>query len=205
MDSIPDTWPPPDLSSSQIVPLFPLRNVYLFPGSIMPLMIFENRYRAMIEDLLDGPGRLALGTVADEDADMSGSPEVCDVAGLGEIGKHVRLPDGRFVIWLFGLGRVKIQEADSDEMYRKVSAEPLEEVAVPGELRPGLEQRLQAAILEHKEENEEFELPEKLPVEFLIDLLLQKLQPGQPTMQELFSEPVVMKRAESVLELHDRR
>lgn len=212
MDSIPDTWPPPDLRSSLIVPLFPLKNVYLFPGSIMPLMIFEERYRNMIEDLLDGPGRLAIGTVADEGADMSGSPEVCDVAGLGEIGKHVRLPDGRFVIWLFGLGRVKIQEVDSDEMYRKVNAEPLVEVAVPNELRPALEERLHAAFLEYKEENpkeeeetKEFDLPDNLPVEFLTDLLLQKLQPTQPAMQEVFAEPVVQKRAERVLEMHDTR
>ncbi len=205
MDSIPDTWPPPDLSSSHVVPLFPLKKAYLFPGSIMPLMIFEERYRTMIEDLLDGPGRLVLGTVADEEADMAGAPDVCEVAGLGEIGKHVRLPDGRFVIWLFGLGRVRIREVPSDAAYRLVDAEPLEEVPVPGALRPKLEERLHTAFLAHKEENDELELPEKLPVEFLTDLLMQKLKLEQPVMQELFAEPVVMKRAERALELHEEQ
>ena len=193
------------MASSHVVPLFPLKKVYLFPGSIMPLMIFEERYRSMVEDLLDGPGRLVLGAVADEEADMAGAPNVHDVAGLGEIGKHVRLPDGRFIIWLFGLGRVRIKEAPSEHPYRMVTAEQLEEVPVPRGLRPGLEQRLHDAFLHHKEENNELELPENLPVEFLTDLLMQKLKLEQPMMQELFSEPVVQRRAERALELHGER
>lgn len=187
------------------MPLFPLKKAYLYPGSIMPLMIFEERYRSMVEDLLDGPGRLVLGAVADEEADMAGAPEVCGVAGLGEIGKHVRLPDGRFIIWLFGLGRVRIQEVPSDHDYRLVTAEPLEEVPVPRTQRPELEQRLHEAFAAHKEKNEDLELPENLPVEFLTDLLMQKLQLEQPLMQELFAEPVIERRAERALELHAKR
>ena len=185
-----------------MVPLFPLRGVYLFPGSIMPLIIFEPRYRTMIEELLDGPGRLVLGTVSDEEADMSGAPDVHDVAGLGEIGKHNQLPDGRFVVWLFGLGRVRIQEAESSGPYRNVLAEPLEEVPVPLEMRKELERELHTAILERKGENEDLDLPDNLPVEFLTDYLLQRLNLPQPTMQELFAEPVILKRTARVLEEH---
>lgn len=203
---IPDSWPPPDVRATRVVPLFPLRGVYLFPGSIMPLIIFEPRYLSMIEDLLDGPGRLVLGTVEDESADMSGSPQVHDVAGLGEIGKHAQLPDGRYVIWLFGLGRVRIQEADSEGLlYRKVLAEPLEEVPVPLEMRKDLERELHDAILARKSEKEDLDLPDNLPVEFLTDYLLQRLSLPAPEMQELFAEPVVLRRTERVLEEHRSR
>ena len=205
MEPIPDSWPPPDESSDVVVPLFPLKGVYLFPASVMPLIIFEPRYRVMVEDLLDGPGRLVMGTVSDEDADMAGAPEVHPVAGLGEIGKHVRLPDGRYVIWLFGLARVRIQEADSDKPYRKVKCEPLEEVPVPNEHRAELEEKLRQAILDRRSDDEEIELPDRLPVEFLTDYLLQRLQLPQSTMLDLFGEPVVTKRAEVALREHDDR
>ena len=48
------------LSATMTVPLFPLPNVFLFPGQVLPLHIFEPRYRKMIADVLDGPGRIAV-------------------------------------------------------------------------------------------------------------------------------------------------
>lgn len=201
---IPDSWPPVNEQQTQTVPMFPLRGVQLFPGSIMPLNIFEPRYRAMVEDLLDSAGRLVLATAMEEDKDeMAGAPRVHPVAGLGEIGKHVRLPDGRFLIWLIGLGRVRLQEVESDKLYRRVEAEPLEEVAVPSGMRSSLESKLKEAIRERWDG--ELQLPENLPAEFLTDLLLQKLDLDSEEMLELFSEPVVIRRAEGALALHETR
>jgi hypothetical protein len=87
MASIPDSWPPePDEfdpagqdatdtgddgasrpTARFVAPVFPLPGVFLFPGQIMPLHVFEPRYRQMIEDSLDGPGRLVIGTVLEKD------------------------------------------------------------------------------------------------------------------------------------------
>src|SRR6185436_16317400 len=90
-----------DDARQRIVPLFPLPNVFLYPGCVMPLHIFEPRYRQMIEDQLDGPGQIVMGTVPSEHAaDLDGAPPVRPIAGLGEIFRHERLPDGRFLIWL---------------------------------------------------------------------------------------------------------
>ncbi|HEX5054111.1 MAG TPA: LON peptidase substrate-binding domain-containing protein, partial [Planctomycetota bacterium] len=44
------------------VPIFPLPGAFLFPHQVMPLHVFEPRYREMVEDLLDSPGRLVIGT-----------------------------------------------------------------------------------------------------------------------------------------------
>ena len=60
--------------------------------------------------------------------EASGSPPVYPVGGLGEIVKHTKLPDGRFLITLAGLARVRIGEVPSDEPYRKVEFEALEEI-----------------------------------------------------------------------------
>ena len=106
-------------------PLFPLPNFFLFPRSITPLHIFEPRYRQMIEDLLDGNGRLVMGTVKEEHLEeLACSPPVHPVACLGEIVRHERLPDGRFLIWLLGVARVRVREVHSIRLYRCVACEP---------------------------------------------------------------------------------
>jgi Lon protease-like protein len=122
----------------RVVPMFPLPNVWLFPAVILPLHVFEQRYRQMVEDCLDGPGRIVLGTIrAGHEPDASGAPDapgtppIYPVAGLGEIGRHERLPDGRFNLLLVGLQRVVVREAPSDRLYRKVEIQPAPEQPIP--------------------------------------------------------------------------
>lgn len=195
--SIPDTWPPEALP---VVPLFPLSGVFLFPGTLLPLHIFEPRYRQMIEDCLDGPGRIVIGTPLE--GERGSAPAVHDVAGLGEIARHERLDDGRFVILLAGLTRVRIQEVDSDRMYRRVAVEPLAETPVDesreAELRKRLVRAVQARV------SERLDLPENIPLGNLTDLLLLRLQIPQATMQDLYSQLAVAERAEGALAEHAR-
>jgi Lon protease-like protein len=183
-----------------VVPVFPLPNVYLFPGCVMPLHIFEPRYRTMIEDLLDRPGRLVMGTILDGKSDDGGNPPVLGIGGLGEIGRHERLPDGRFLIWLVGLGRVRIEEVDSDHAYRQVRAEPLHEIPVTPSLEPDLRARVQAALQLRCPEFSK--LPPDLLLTHLVDLLTQKIQLPSSVMQEIFCEPDLARRAERVLSEH---
>ena len=51
--------------------------MWMFPYVVLPLQIFEDRYRSMVEDSLDGPGRIVLGTVMDgHEEELKGSPPV---------------------------------------------------------------------------------------------------------------------------------
>ena len=185
------------------VPVFPLPGVFLFPGCVMPLHIFEPRYRQMVADLLDRHGRLVLGTIVEGESETNGPPRFHDVAGLGEIGRHEQLADGRFLIWLIGLGRVRVEEVPSDRLYRRVRVEPLEEWDVPPEDEPGLRARVQAALLARCEEF--LNLPPGVPLTHLVDLLLQRLQLPATRMQELFRETDLRRRAEEALAEHTRR
>src|SRR6187401_3042403 len=115
-----------------ITPLFPLPNILLFPGCVVPLHIFEPRYRQMVGDLLDGPGRMVMGNLISQPDPFercasaekaAAQPPVYQVAGLGEIVHHEREPDGRFLIWLLGQSRVRIKEVSSERMYRLVDVE----------------------------------------------------------------------------------
>ena len=191
-------------ATAAISPLFPLPNVRLFPGCVMPLHVFEPRYRQMVEDLLDGPGRLVIGTVPDAHVhDLAGSPPIFPVAGLGEIGRHERLPDGRFLIWLIGLARVRVREVASDRLYRKVACEVLPEKPARANHAEVLRTNLQRAILARCQEF--MNLPNEMPLGTLADLLLQKLRLPCDLMQALYAETDVEERARGALREHARR
>lgn len=187
-----------------VVPLFPLANVWLFPGAVTQLHIFEPRYRQMIEDSLDQSGRLVIASVVEgHESDMSGAPPVYPIAGLGEIGRHERLPDGRFLILLLGLSRVRIREVPSDRMYRRVEAVPLEETQVGQERHDDLRRQLSDAVLERT--GELLNLPEDMPIGALIDLLMLRMPLPPTVVRRLYTECDLSCRAELALAEHAQR
>jgi hypothetical protein len=169
----------------------------------MPLHVFEPRYRQMIEDMLDRPGLLVMGTIKNDELDANGNPALFDVGGLGEIGRHERLTDGRYLIWLFGLSRVRLREVASRRLYRQVEIEPLLEIAVPADEFEEKKQRVQSALLARSPEF--LNLPENLPLTHLVDLLTQRIQLPGSVMQDLFGEADLNRRVERVLCEHERR
>ena len=180
------------------VPIFPLRGVFLYPAQVLPLHIFEPRYRQMIEDSLDSHGRIVLGTIVDD----ASPPHVLPVAGLGEIIRHEKLPDGRFHIWLLGLARVRVREVESDRLYRKVQCDPFDEVqpepAMGKELKSQLREAAQSRV------DQKLELPPGAPTAVLTDVLLQILQLPQQINEEIFAEQSVAERARKALAAHER-
>jgi len=191
----------PQPCSTTIAPLFPLPGFFLFPGSLVPLHIFEPRYRQLIGDLIDGTGRLVLGTVPDEHAsELPQSPPIHPVAGLGEIARHEKLPDGRYLIWLFGLARVRVQEVESARLYRRVSYEQLREQPIACARRVPLRVELTRAV--HARCSEIQPLPADLADACLVDILIQKLQrPASETIR-MYSESDLERRAHLALAAH---
>ena len=128
------------------VPLFPLGGVFLYPHQVLPLHIFEQRYRDMVADLLDGPGRLVIASPQlGEREEPDRAPGVVPVGGLGEILRHEKLQDGRYMIWVLGLARVHIEEVASPHLYRQVECLPFLETPVPDEDRQQLADELREA------------------------------------------------------------
>jgi len=200
---VPDHWPPEGAATASIVPMFPLPQVVLFPRQLMPLHVFEPRYRRMIEDSLDGPGRLVIATIEEGQTDVEGAaPPVLPVAGLGEIARHDRLDDGRFLIWVFGLVRVRLNEVESDHSYRLVECEPLEET-IPTKLD---EERLRPELVEAivSRSDKMLKLPPDVPITLLTDLLSQRMQLPQGSMAQIFSEHDTVRRAERALAAHQQ-
>jgi hypothetical protein len=106
-------------------------------------------------------------------------------------------------VWLFGLSRVRLKEAPSQRMYRRVEIEPLVEKPPSKEGESMLRERLRQAILARCEESTT--LPKEIPAACLADLLLQRLSLPQREMEKLFEELDVEMRAECALEIHALR
>jgi Lon protease-like protein len=130
------------------LPLFPLPSAVLFPHALLPLHIFEDRYRVMTRDILTGARCLAIGLIAPGASDQDERPPVLPIAGVGEVVMAHELPDGRFNLVLRGRARVRIdEELPSDKPYRLVSATELPDfrIANPAEIADA-DQTLRALI-----------------------------------------------------------
>jgi Lon protease-like protein len=106
--------------------VFPLPRVVFFPGTILPLHIFEPRYRHMARDCI-ASGRLAMAVTLLKpgyEASYEGRPAMHDLCTVGRIEKHEELPDGRYNIVLRGLSRVKLDELPPGDLpYRRARAD----------------------------------------------------------------------------------
>src|SRR5262249_29935472 len=113
---------------SDLLPLFPLPTVVLFPGVFLPLHIFEKRYREMVADALDGDRMIGMVLLQPGwDRDYEGRPPVFPVGCTGVITHVERMSDGRYNIVLRGIERFRITEENHDLSYRRASVEPLAE------------------------------------------------------------------------------
>jgi Lon protease-like protein len=110
------------------IPVFPLPQAVLFPGALLPLHIFEPRYREMLAHCLASHRAMVIARLSDESATSPGAhPRFASVGGLGIIVQHQTLADGRSNIVLHGRARVAIEERPTDTAYRRVRATILTE------------------------------------------------------------------------------
>jgi Lon protease-like protein len=91
--------------------IFPLPGIVLFPNALLPLHIFEPRYRDMMTDVTAGSRILAIARLKPGfEPEYEGRPPVFDTIGIGEVVTADRLPDGRWNIMLRGLARARIED-----------------------------------------------------------------------------------------------
>ena len=133
-------------AGSAIVSIFPLPEITFFPRTLLPLHVFEARYRAMVMDTLARDRRLCVVKLRPGyEAQYAGRPAVHPICGLGEIVSWERLANGRYNIVVRGDARVRIeQELPTDTLYRVVRVTRLDDVGPAGDVTRGLE-RIRAA------------------------------------------------------------
>ena len=121
-----------DQAALSSLPIFPLPNCVLLPGGLLPLHVFQPRYRELTRDCLAGHQLMAIARLRPGyEASYYGRPPVYERCGVGKIICSEELPDGRFALLLRGLGRIEIErELPADKSYRRVEAKLLDDDVV---------------------------------------------------------------------------
>jgi ATP-dependent Lon protease len=99
------------------LPVLPLKETVIFPQSVSPLAIGQERSIKLVDDVLEGERMLALLTVKNPDADPPGWDDLYDVGTAAVVHKMIRVPDGTLRILVQGVGRIRLTERVQDEPY----------------------------------------------------------------------------------------
>lgn len=111
------------------VRLFPLPNLVMFPNTVVPLHIFEPRYRLMLEDALSTDRFIAISLLGEGwETDYYGRPPLRRVGCVGKVVQEEALPGGRYNIMLEGLMRARIDREHHHQPYRIADVTLLEDL-----------------------------------------------------------------------------
>jgi Lon protease-like protein len=189
---------------SGVIPLFPLATVVFFPNTLLPLHVFEPRYRQMVKDVINAERIIGMVLLKPGwEKNYKGNPEIYDVACMGRIVNSEALEDGRFNIVLYGLKRVKILEIVRDLPYRLARVGILEDIH--GTNEEIYKDRITQLILRwngmlgKEHEFHKINIDTRLPLESLTDALASLIISNVFEKQELLEEINVQKRAEKIL------
>jgi Lon protease-like protein len=191
---------------SDLLPLFPLPNVVLFPNVFLPLHVFEPRYREMAAEAIAGDRMIGMVLLRPGwEHDYEGRPPVYPIGSSGVITHFERLSDGRYNIILRGLERFRILEEDTSRIYRRGIVERLadgalgtDDRAVIRRLRAKLEALLAPAVAKA---GADVINASAMGDEDLINALAQYLDLEPLEKQALLERNCLRSRAESLVEL----
>jgi len=191
------------------IPIFPLPNVVLFPNVLLPLQIFEPRYRTMVADALEGDRIIGMTLLKPGyEADYEGRPPVYAIGCAGVITHAQALADGRYEIVLRGLEKFRIVREDDTRPYRIGVIETLPEIVPAADVEPLRRLRLRleavlAAAVERAQAQPRF--PPAVPDEDLVNGLAQHLDFDTVEHQALLECDGVLARCRALIDLLEMR
>lgn len=191
---------------SDLLPIFPLPGVVLFPGVFLPLHVFEPRYREMVADALATDRLIGMALLRGGwESDYEGRPPVFAMGCSGLITHCEKLADGRYNIILRGLDRFRIVEEDHTRAYRRARTEQLPDLDLGDADRRLLKRqrsRLET-LLSPSEQGGGIDprAASALGDEDLINALAQYLDLEPLEKQALLEQPSVTARAAALVDL----
>ena len=194
-----------------VIPLFPLPTTVFYPNTSLPLHIFEPRYCDMVEDALNGKGKIGMVLLKPGwEIDYQGTPEIMKIGCVGKISRHSKLPEGKYNILLSGLYRFRILNEIKEKTYRQAEVELLEEINnknLTSETSPIKKRLIKVMQLYLKNLPEGIKAEEVLHMENcqnlaeFVDKLTHHFDLPINKMQEFLEQQDVQKRANSLYSL----
>ena len=192
------------------LPLFPLPDVVLFPQQLLPLHIFESRYRMLLQTVLETDKRFGIVRINPENGEMA------EIGCCAEVLQHQTTDDGRSYIVTLGQQRFRVLNVTRETPFRAAMVswmedEPVEDHAELNALRDKVSSALNDVFsLTAKIQGREPELPDDLPdlpreLSFWIGAHLDnRAAPEQQTLLELSDTNERLERQFEMLD-HTRR
>lgn len=184
------------------IAIFPLPDVILFPGTFLPLHIFEPRYRLMIDYCSESDDELAVAPYLPKKGSMH--QPIHDIHlkfGWGRIVQKEHLPDGRSNIVLEGMGVVELVEYRSMEPFRIASVREIprikadtEDVAYKEVLEEIIHLTKRIVVYENAPEIFLEMVENSVQMQYPFDFISSLLQQGLGTRQKILEEPDELKR-----------
>ncbi len=186
------------------IPLMTLEGITLFPQAMIPLYIFEERYRLMLKEVLAHDRMFALAAINQEAAGLSPeSDPPRKIAGLGMVRACRKNPDGTSNLILQGLARIECEDMVQSEPFRRIRVRPYpSECDGSADTLNAIQSSLIALI------KKQMQLDKALPREILefllqvgepegtLDLAIHTLCASQPLKLELFETRGILARFE---------
>lgn len=198
-------FPSQPIDFDELIPVFPLPNAVLLPRAILPLHIFEPRYKEMTRDAL-AAGRLiatALLKPGYEPKYHTLDAELHPIVCVGHVLREERLPEGKYNFLLQGVARALILEEDKERPYRRARLRPLLPDSLESEAQQGVRCELHRlmngpAMAEVAAQANclVFLKCRDLCLSDVLDLLASAVLGTVEQKQEFLSEPLLMARAE---------
>jgi ATP-dependent Lon protease len=120
------------LTIPNALPILPIRNIVVFPGTVMPLNVGRPKSKALLDEVM--PGEKIIGVITQKNAEVE-DPQLTDLYGVGVacmILKLFKLPDGNQSIIVHGLARFRLLEVEQTEPFMLGKIEVLEDRITPG-------------------------------------------------------------------------
>tara|TARA_B100000900_G_scaffold79125_1_gene63575 strand:+ start:360 stop:1010 length:651 start_codon:yes stop_codon:yes gene_type:complete len=145
------------------LPLFPLPDVVLFPQQLLPLHIFESRYRMLLQSVLETDKRFGIVRINPDNGQMA------EIGCCAEVLQHQTTEDGRSYIVSLGQQRFRVLNITRETPFRSAMVSWMEDDTIEdlGDLH-GLSDSVGSALkdvfsLTAKLQNREVEVPDDIP------------------------------------------
>jgi len=198
----------PDTFSGE-VRLFPLPDLVLFPGGMLPLRVFEPRYRDLLERSLAADRLITMATLQPGwQSDYDGRPEIWPFVCVGRVVAHSPQPGGESNILLAGLRRARVtRELPAEHSFRQATVELLADVypqktaAARGNLRRRLVDCFRLHVSKSSASDKQLDqiLSADIPLGLLVDIIAFTLKLDLDAKKQLLAEANVDSRIEFLL------
>jgi Lon protease-like protein len=130
-----------------VVPMFPLGTVFV-PGMVLPLHVFEPRYRRMVDDSRKQHDSTFGIVLIERGSEVGGGDVRTDVGTLARIVRAEELPDGRWILAVIGIHRIRVERWLPDDPYPRAEIhEWAEQLQEPGAAEQAADDRAEVTIL----------------------------------------------------------